>query len=87
VPCGRRRARRGRARRRRSDRSRRAILGLPLGIELAEALDDDPVTIPALWELLAVLIGSALVTAALTAIPARITARRRVGEILQAELA
>jgi putative ABC transport system permease protein len=64
-----------------------AILGLPLGIELAEALDDDPVTIPALWELLAVLIGSALVTAALTAIPARITARRRVGEILQAELA
>jgi ABC-type lipoprotein release transport system permease subunit len=64
-----------------------AILGLPLGIELAEALDDDPVTIPALWELLAVLIGSALVTAALTAIPARIIARRRVGEILQAELA
>src|SRR4029453_12931024 len=47
------------------------LLALPPGMELAEPLDDAPVTIPALWQLLAVLIGSALVTAALTAIPAR----------------
>jgi putative ABC transport system permease protein len=64
-----------------------AILGLPAGIALAEILDDDPVTIPPPWQLLAVVLGSMLVIAALTAIPARISARRRVGEILQAELA
>jgi ABC-type lipoprotein release transport system permease subunit len=64
-----------------------AILGIPGGIALAEALDDDPVTIPQLWQLLAVVLGSALVIAALTAIPARVTARRPAAEILQSELA
>jgi len=65
-----------------------AILGLPGGIALAEAFDDDPVTIPPLWQLLAVvLLGSVLAITALTAIAGRISARRRVGEILQAELA
>jgi putative ABC transport system permease protein len=64
-----------------------AILGLPAGIALAEAVDDDPVTIPPIWQLLAVVLGSVLVIAALTAITGRISARRRVGEILQAELA
>jgi ABC-type lipoprotein release transport system permease subunit len=64
-----------------------AILGLPGGIALAEALDDDPVTIPQLWQLLAVVLGSVLVITALTAIPARLSARRPVAEILQAELA
>jgi putative ABC transport system permease protein len=62
-----------------------AMLGIPGGIALAEALDDDPVTIPALWQLLAVVLGSALVIAALTAVPGRIGARRRVAEVLQAE--
>jgi putative ABC transport system permease protein len=64
-----------------------AVLGLPAGIVLAEAVDDDPVTIPPLWQLLAVLLASVLVIAVLTAIPARFSARRRVGEILQSELA
>jgi putative ABC transport system permease protein len=64
-----------------------AIFGLPAGIALAEALDDDPVTIPATWQLLAVVLGTALVIAALTAIPARMSARRPAGQILQAELA
>jgi ABC-type lipoprotein release transport system permease subunit len=65
-----------------------AILGLPGGIALAaEVLADDPVTIPPTWQLLAVVLGSALVITALTAIPARISARRSAGEILQAELA
>jgi len=64
-----------------------AILGLPGGIALAEALDDDPVTIPPTWQLLAVVLASVLVITVLTAIAGRIGARRRVGEILQAELA
>ena len=64
-----------------------AILGFPGGIALAEALDDDPVAIPPTWQLLAVVLGSVLVITALTAIPARFSARRSAGEILQAELA
>jgi putative ABC transport system permease protein len=62
-----------------------AILGLALGIGLAEVLDDDPVTIPQLWQLLAVVLGSVLVITALTAVTARISARRPTAEILQAE--
>jgi hypothetical protein len=64
-----------------------AILALPESIALAEALDDDPVTIPSPWELLAAVLGSVLVNTALTAIPARIGARRPAGVILQAERA
>jgi putative ABC transport system permease protein len=64
-----------------------AILGLPAGIALAQALDDDPVTIPPTWQLLAVVLGSVLAITALTAIPARISARRPAGPILQTELA
>jgi ABC-type lipoprotein release transport system permease subunit len=64
-----------------------AILGIPGGIALAEALDDDPVTIPPLWQLLAVVLASVLAIAALTAIPARLTARRRVAGILASERA
>ncbi len=64
-----------------------AILGLPAAIALAQALDDDPVTIPPTWQLLAVVLGSALAITALTAIPARISARRPAGPILQAEQA
>jgi putative ABC transport system permease protein len=63
-----------------------AILGLAGGIGLAEALDDDPVTIPPPWQLLAVVLGCVVVITALTAIPARIGARRPAGEILQTEL-
>jgi putative ABC transport system permease protein len=63
-----------------------AILALACGIALAEALDDDPVTIPP-WQLLAVVLGSVLVITAITAIADRISGRRRVAEILQAELA
>src|SRR5215207_7660266 len=65
-----------------------AILGIPGGIALVEALDDDSTTtMPPLWQLLAVVPGTILVVAGLTAIPARISARRPVAEILQSELA
>jgi len=46
-----------------------AVLGLPGGIALAEALDDDPVTIPPLWQLLGVVSGTVIAIAVLTAIP------------------
>jgi ABC-type lipoprotein release transport system permease subunit len=65
-----------------------AILGIPGGIGLIAAVDPDPTTrIPPLWQLLAVVPITALVVAALTAIPAHLGARRPVTEILQSELA
>ena len=62
-----------------------AILGLPLGIGLFEVagrhLDGLP---PVLW-LVAAVLGTVLVVAALTSVPARIGLRRPVAEMLQAE--
>jgi ABC-type lipoprotein release transport system permease subunit len=64
-----------------------AVLGIPGGIGLIEAVDTGDPTIAPLWQLLAVVPGTVLVVALLTAIPARIGARRPVAEILQSELA
>jgi ABC-type lipoprotein release transport system permease subunit len=64
-----------------------AILGIPGGIGLITAVDPDSTTIPPLWQLLVVVPGTVLVVAALTALPARIGARRPTAEILQSELA
>jgi len=65
-----------------------AILGIPGGLALIAAVDpDSTTTMPPLWQLLAVVPGTILVVAGLTAIPARISARRPVAEILQSELA
>jgi putative ABC transport system permease protein len=64
-----------------------AILGIPGGLELVAAVDPDATTMPPLWQLLAVVPGAVLVVAGLTAIPARLSARRPVAEILQSELA
>jgi putative ABC transport system permease protein len=62
-----------------------AILGLPLGIGLfkvaGHGLNGLP---PALW-LVAAVLGTVLVVAALTSVPARIGLRRPVAEMLQAE--
>lgn len=64
-----------------------AILGLPLGIGLfkvgAHGLSGLP---PVLW-LVAVVLGTVFVVAALTSIPARIGLRRPVAEMLQTEAA
>jgi putative ABC transport system permease protein len=63
-----------------------AVLGIPGGIELIATADPDATTTLApLWQLLAVVPGTVLVVAALTAIPARINARRPVAEILASE--
>jgi ABC-type lipoprotein release transport system permease subunit len=64
-----------------------AILGIPGGLALIAAVDPDSTTMPPLWQLLAVVPGTILVVAGLTAIPARISARRPVAEILRSELA
>ena len=63
-----------------------AILGIAGGIALIGAVDPDPVFAP-LWQLLAVVPGTVLVVAGLTAIPARLGARRPVAEILASERA
>jgi putative ABC transport system permease protein len=65
-----------------------ALLGIPGGILLIELADpDSTTTLPPVWQLIAVVPATVLVVAALTAIPARIGARRPAGEILQAERA
>jgi putative ABC transport system permease protein len=65
-----------------------AILGIPGGIELIEAADpDSTTTLPSVWQLLAVVPATVLVVAILTAIPARLGARRAVAEILASERA
>jgi ABC-type lipoprotein release transport system permease subunit len=66
-----------------------AVLGIAGGLGLFAALGgrDDGVTGPPLWQLLAVVPVTVLVVAVLTAIPARLGARRPAAEILQAELA
>jgi putative ABC transport system permease protein len=71
-----------------------AVLGvLPGGFALFAAInaitggDSDRATLPSLWQLLAVVAGTVIVVAALTAVPARLGGRRPVTETLQAELA
>ena len=63
-----------------------AVLGIPGGLALLAALSDEPVTEP-IWQLVAVVVASLLVIAALAAIPARVGARRPVTGTLRSELA
>jgi ABC-type lipoprotein release transport system permease subunit len=69
-----------------------AILGVfPGGFALFAAInaitggDSDRATLPSLWQLLALVLATVLVVAALTAVPARLGGRRPVTETLQAE--
>jgi putative ABC transport system permease protein len=69
-----------------------AILGVfPGGIALFAAInaitggDSERATLPSRWQLLAVVLATVLVVAALTAVPARLGGRRPVTETLQAE--
>jgi energy-coupling factor transporter ATP-binding protein EcfA2 len=63
-----------------------AILGLPLGIGLFKVAGHGLSGWPPLW-LAAAVLGTVLVVAALTTVPARIGLRRPVAEMLQAEAA
>jgi putative ABC transport system permease protein len=64
-----------------------AALGIPGGIALFAAVSDTDTIAPPLWQLLAVVPGTVLVIAVLTAIPARLGARRPAADILRAERA
>jgi ABC-type antimicrobial peptide transport system permease subunit len=66
-----------------------AVLGIPggIGLVLAVSHSGSPTTLPPAWQLIAVVPGTLLAVAALTAIPARIGGRRPRAEILQSELA
>ena len=64
-----------------------AILGVPGGLALLAAVDPDGTVMPPLWQLLAVVPSTVLAIALLTAIPARISARRPVADTLRSELA
>jgi ABC-type antimicrobial peptide transport system permease subunit len=67
-----------------------ALLGIPGGLglyELAKHKGSGSVTLPPAPDLVAVVVGTALVVALLTAVPARWGARRPVATVLQAELA
>jgi ABC-type lipoprotein release transport system permease subunit len=62
-----------------------AVLGVPGGLALWSALANGDEATPTSWQLLAVVVGTVLVVAGLTTIPARLGARRPAAEILQAE--
>ena len=62
-----------------------AVLGIPGGIGLFAAVNASGTTIPPLPWLLATVVGSVLVVAGLTAVPARSSARRSVAAVLQSE--
>ncbi|AWS47926.1 ABC transporter permease [Streptosporangium sp. 'caverna'] len=64
-----------------------AIAGIPVGIFLCLLFSIGEVTMPPTWWLLAVPLALLLATAALTALPARIAARRSIAETLSAETA
>jgi putative ABC transport system permease protein len=67
-----------------------ALLGIPLGIALfaaANGAGTRALTIPPAWWLAAAVLGTVLAVAGLTAIPARLGARRPAAAILQSEAA
>jgi hypothetical protein len=62
-----------------------AVLGIAGGLALVAAVGGDETANPVVWQLLAVVPGSVLVVVALTAVPARLAARRPTAEILGPE--
>lgn len=64
-----------------------AIVGIPAGLELFAAVSPDAAPTPSVWWLLATVAGTVVVVTALTAIPARASARRPVAAVLRSELA
>ena len=64
-----------------------AIIGIPVGLGLYDAVGRHGSTVPSAPALVGVLIVTLIVVAILTAVPARIGARRPVAEILRSEVA
>jgi hypothetical protein len=65
----------------------RALGATPREVSAITGGDSDRATLPSPWQLLAVVLATVLVVAALTAVPARLGGRRPVTETLDAELA
>jgi putative ABC transport system permease protein len=63
-----------------------ATIGIPAGLALLAAVDPGSTTAPPVWQLIAVVPGTALVAICLTAVPARISARRPVADVLRSEI-
>ncbi|WCB96509.1 hypothetical protein DSM104299_05268 [Baekduia alba] len=63
-----------------------AIVGIPAGLGLFAAVSPDAAPAPSAWWLLATVAGTVVVVTALTAIPARASARRPVAAVLRSEL-
>jgi ABC-type lipoprotein release transport system permease subunit len=64
-----------------------AVVGVPTGLYLYRAATQEQLTVPPLWQLLAVLLGTLVAVAAFTAVPARFGARHPVAGILSSESA
>ena len=64
-----------------------AVVGLPAGLFLYRAATQEQLTVPPLWQLLTVSLGTLLAVAAFTAVPARLGARHPVADILSSEAA
>jgi putative ABC transport system permease protein len=64
-----------------------AITGIPVGIGLYWAFSVGTMAKPSTWCMLAAVLGTLLAVAALTAVPARIAARRPVAPVLSSEAA
>jgi putative ABC transport system permease protein len=62
-----------------------AILGVPGGLALLYATEDNVTVLPPAWHFAAVVLVAVVLIALLTAIPARAGGRRPVAEILQSE--
>ncbi len=62
-----------------------AVLGIPAGIALFSAVTPDDAPAPPLWVLVALVPATAVAIALLTSIPARLAARQRIAEALDAE--
>ena len=62
-----------------------AILGVPGGIGILFAIDDDVPSLPPFWQFAAVVLVAVGLISILIAIPARSGGRRPVVEILQSE--
>jgi ABC-type lipoprotein release transport system permease subunit len=64
-----------------------AVVGVPTGLYLYRAATQERLTVPPLWQLLAVLLRTLLAVARSPPVPARLGARHPVADILSAESA
>jgi putative ABC transport system permease protein len=61
------------------------VIGMPLGILVYHLLSGTPLTVPPAWQLAGVFLATLLAVTVLTAIPARLGARRPPAQVLQTE--